>query len=225
MSPARGCAHVPLRPQHECPWVTEVESDIQEPRPRQPGCCPTTGTPTTSRQRVEAQEYAPHTHMHTRTRLCTRRNVHTHTCTHADQHSSQPLRTLCGCLLSHSLALNASSLGLADVCSAFSLLAPAGLYLGPSPCSVAWKLSPDSKIGHTWVPPPSSRGSLCCAAQSSMSETGFCAFCPGFSCFKWEANFSPFLVRSRGTPGVFFTVFPFSSCLPWLPHRLRLIPG
>lgn len=152
-------------------------------------------------------------------------HMHTHTCTHADQHSSQPLRTLCGCLLSHSLALNASSLGLADVCSAFSLLAPAGLYLGPSPCSVAWKLSPDSKIGHTWVPPPSSRGSLSCAAQSSMSETGFCAFCPGFSCFKWEANFSPFLVRSRGTPGVFFTVFPFSSCLPWLPHRLRLIPG
>lgn len=81
MSPPRGCAHVPLRPQHECPWVTEVASDIQEPRPRQPGCCPTTGTPMTSRQRVEAQEYTPHTHMHTRTRLCTRRNVHTHTCT------------------------------------------------------------------------------------------------------------------------------------------------
>lgn len=81
MSPARGCAHVPLRPQHECPWVTEVESDIQEPRPRQPGCCPTTGTPTTSRQRVEAQEYAPHTHAHTDPPL------HTQECAHAHMHS------------------------------------------------------------------------------------------------------------------------------------------
>lgn len=75
-------------------------------------------------------------------------HAHTHTCTHADQHSSQPLRTLCGCLLSYGLALNASSLGLADVCSAFSVLAPAGLCLGPAPCSVAWQRSPDSKMGH-----------------------------------------------------------------------------
>ena len=144
-------------------------------------------------------------------------STHMHTHTHAlmliSTHLS-PWGLLC-CLLSHGLPSNASSLGLAGVCSAFSALGTCWALPGPPPCSVAWTLSPNSKVGQMWVPPHSSlRDHYPVQPKVQCQKLDFVHFVQVFSSFKWEANFNPFLVSSRGFPNVFFTVFPFGSSFP-----------
>lgn len=76
--PPRRLCPVPLRPPHECPRVTEVASDIHEPRPRQPGCCPTTGTPMTEQtEGGGARVHNVHTRAHVDLPLHMRECTHT----------------------------------------------------------------------------------------------------------------------------------------------------
>ena len=95
--PPRRLCPIPLRPLHQCPQVPEVASDIHEPRPRQPGCCPMAGTPMTEQtEGGGARVHTVHTRAHVDPPLHTREHTHTlhahrcapHCCrTHARRHA------------------------------------------------------------------------------------------------------------------------------------------